>query len=93
MTATKSPENATPQTNLNQSVQYLKGVGPKRLEMLGRLGIHTIQDMLCYFPRDYKDLTQKQKISDAKIGADITIQQGQDTWHTKQKVMERKAHN
>ncbi|MEK7699724.1 MAG: DEAD/DEAH box helicase, partial [Planctomycetota bacterium] len=89
MTATKSPENATPQTNLNQSVQYLKGVGPKRLEMLGRLGIHTIQDMLCYFPRDYKDLTQKQKISDAKIGADITIQgrilgiQNRKSWNGK----------
>jgi len=74
MTATKLPGNAAPQTNPNQSVQYLKGVGPKRLEILGRLGIHTIRDALFYFPRDYKDLTQKQKISDAKIGADITIQ-------------------
>lgn len=59
---------------MNQSVQYLQGVGPKRAEILGRIGIRTIRDVLCYFPRDYKDLTRKQKISDAKIGADITIQ-------------------
>ena len=59
---------------MNQSVQYLQGVGPKRAEILGRIGIRTIRDVLCYFPRDYKDLTRKQKISEAKIGADITIQ-------------------
>ncbi|MBI2556235.1 MAG: ATP-dependent DNA helicase RecG, partial [Planctomycetes bacterium] len=51
-----------------------KGVRPKRSEILGRIGIHTIHDMLSYFPRDYKDRTRIQKISEAKIGAEITIQ-------------------
>ncbi len=74
MIATNPPENTASHTHLNQSAQYLQGVGPKRAEILGRLGIRTIRDALCYFPRDYKDLTRKQKISDAKIGADITIQ-------------------
>jgi ATP-dependent DNA helicase RecG len=59
---------------LNQPVQYLKGVGPKRSETLRRLGIHTIYDMLHYFPRDYKDRTRIQKISEAKLGGEITIQ-------------------
>lgn len=59
---------------LYQSVQYLKGVGPKRCEAFGKLGLHTIRDMLYYFPRDYKDRTRIQRISEARIGAEITIQ-------------------
>src|SRR3990172_402317 len=74
MPVTKSPTKTTAQSLLHQSVQFLKGVGPKRSEILGRLGIHTIHDMLSYFPRDYKDRTRIQKISEAKIGAEITIQ-------------------
>ena len=46
----------------------------KRSEILVRLGIHTIHDILYYFPRDHKDRTRIQKISEAKIGAEITIQ-------------------
>ena len=74
MIVTKSPTRKTSQSLLHQSVQFLKGVGPKRSEVLEKLGIHTIQDMLYYFPRDYKDRTRIQKISEAKIGAEITIQ-------------------
>ncbi len=73
MPATK-PANTTSQPILNQSVQYLKGVGPKRSEIFGKLGIHTIRDMLYYFTREYKDLTKIQKISEAKIGIEIGIQ-------------------
>ncbi|MCR4319011.1 MAG: ATP-dependent DNA helicase RecG [Candidatus Brocadiaceae bacterium] len=74
MLVTKSQTKTPSQSVLHQSVQFLKGVGPKRSEILGRLGIHTIHDMLSYFPRDYKDRTRIQKISEAKIGAEITIQ-------------------
>src|SRR3989337_1282321 len=74
MSVTKSPTKTTSQSLLYQSVQFLKGVGPKRSEIFGRIGIHTIHDMLHYFPRDYKDRTRIQKISEAKIGAEITIQ-------------------
>ncbi|OHB34986.1 MAG: ATP-dependent DNA helicase RecG [Planctomycetes bacterium GWA2_39_15] len=74
MLVTKSTTKKTSQSTLNQSVQYLKGVGPKRCEIFGRMGIHTIHDMLYYLPRDYRDYTKIQKISDAKIGDEITIQ-------------------
>jgi ATP-dependent DNA helicase RecG len=74
MLVTKTIAKITTQSVLNQSVQYLKGVGPKRSEILEKLGIHTIRDMLYYFPRDYKDRTRIQKISEARIGAEITIQ-------------------
>ncbi|MCF6153984.1 MAG: ATP-dependent DNA helicase RecG [Candidatus Brocadia sp.] len=74
MLVTKTIAKITSQSALSQSVQYLKGVGPKRSEILEKLGIHTIRDMLYYFPRDYKDHTRIQKISEARIGAEITIQ-------------------
>lgn len=74
MLVTKSITETTSQSLLNQTIQYLKGVGPKRGEILERLGIHIIRDILYYFPRDYKDRTKIQKISKAKIGAKITIQ-------------------
>ncbi|HHT9129250.1 MAG TPA: ATP-dependent DNA helicase RecG [Candidatus Brocadiaceae bacterium] len=68
------PANTASQSILNQPVQYVKGVGPKRNEIFGKLGIHTICDMLYYFPREYKDHTKIQKISEAKIGTEISIQ-------------------
>lgn len=74
MLVTNSPTKPVLQSVLDQSVQYLKGVGPRRSEIFGKLGIRTIRDMLCYFPREYKDYTRIQKISDAKIGAEITFQ-------------------
>ncbi|MBM82311.1 MAG: ATP-dependent DNA helicase RecG [Planctomycetaceae bacterium] len=43
---------------LQTAVQYLPGVGPRRAEMLERLGIHTVEDLLWYMPRDVLDLTQ-----------------------------------
>ncbi|TVL99254.1 MAG: DNA helicase RecG [Candidatus Brocadia sp. WS118] len=73
MLVTKSITKTSPPSALYQSVQYLKGVGPKRAEIFGKLGVHTIRDMLFYFPRDYKDRTRIQKISEATIGAEITI--------------------
>ena len=37
-------------------VKFLKGVGPKRAELLAReLGIHTLYDLLYHFPTHYID--------------------------------------
>jgi ATP-dependent DNA helicase RecG len=36
---------------LSDSVQYVKGVGPKMKEKLGRLGIHTVEDLISFYPR------------------------------------------
>ncbi|MEG1283413.1 MAG: DEAD/DEAH box helicase, partial [Lactococcus sp.] len=40
---------------LTDSIQYLKGVGPKSFENYQKLGIATIQDLLLYFPFRYED--------------------------------------
>ena len=35
---------------LETSVQYLKGIGPRRNDLFKRLGIATLRDLLYHFP-------------------------------------------
>ncbi|MDO8495679.1 MAG: ATP-dependent DNA helicase RecG [bacterium] len=48
--------------NLDSKIQYLKGVGPKMAEKLSRLGIETVEDLIFYYPRDYRDYTNIKSI-------------------------------
>ncbi|QGH34497.1 ATP-dependent DNA helicase RecG [Gracilibacillus salitolerans] len=43
----------------NISVQDVKGVGPKLAETLKKIGIHTVEDLLYYFPNRYDHYEQK----------------------------------
>lgn len=50
---------------LQSSIEYLKGVGPKRAELLQEeLGIRTFEDLLFHFPFRYQDRTTFIKIKD-----------------------------
>ncbi len=46
-------------SGLEQSVQYLKGVGEKRAQDLASLGIETIGDLLGYYPFRYEDIQER----------------------------------
>ncbi|WP_298238078.1 ATP-dependent DNA helicase RecG [uncultured Algibacter sp.] len=51
-------------TNLQTPIDYLKGVGPNRADLLRKeLGIHTYQDLLNLFPNRYLDRTKYYKIN------------------------------
>jgi ATP-dependent DNA helicase RecG len=50
---------------LNQSVQYLKSVGPKRAEAFKKIGIETIRDILFFFPSKHLDRTTTVSASKA----------------------------
>lgn len=50
---------------LDTNIQYLSGVGPKRAALYHKLDIHTIRDLLYYFPRAYIDLSSPCFIADA----------------------------
>lgn len=39
----------------NTSIQFLKGIGEKRAQALKKVGIHTVGDLLQYYPRRYLD--------------------------------------
>lgn len=48
---------------LNASVDKVKGVGPKMAQLLNKLGIFNINDLLFFLPRRYDDYTQLSQIS------------------------------
>jgi len=51
-------------TDLHTSIEYLKGVGPSRADLLRKeLGIRTLSDLANFFPNRYIDRTQFLKIN------------------------------
>lgn len=62
-------------TNLQTPLDYLKGVGPNRADLLRtELGIHTYQDLINLFPNRYIDRTQYYKISQLqRNNADVQV--------------------
>ena len=54
-------------SRLDDSVMYLKGVGPKRAELFEKLGIRTIRDLIYHLPRNYMDFTFPVAIADAVL--------------------------
>ncbi len=61
--------------NLQTPIDYLKGVGPNRADLLRKeLGIHTYQDLLNLFPNRYIDRTHYYKINQLQRNtADVQI--------------------
>ena len=43
---------------LSDPVTILKGVGPSKAKQLAALNIHTLEDLICHFPRGYEDRTR-----------------------------------
>lgn len=58
---------------LSTSIQYLKGIGPKRAGLFSSLGIKTIEDLFYYFPRRYEDRTNFLPIAKLLQGQVYTI--------------------
>ncbi|MFT5299653.1 MAG: ATP-dependent DNA helicase RecG [Mariniblastus sp.] len=47
---------------LTRPLQFLKGIGPRRAEVLEKLGLRTAADLLFFFPRSYEDFTQLHQV-------------------------------
>ena len=59
--------------SLSTPVQYLKGVGPQRAQVLQRLGLQTAQDLMFFFPRDYVDLSEQRAIEQLTEGQPASV--------------------
>ncbi len=57
-----------PPPDLLTPVQFLKGVGPARAELLARLGLCTVRDVLFFFPRDYQDFSDERDVLQLEEG-------------------------
>jgi len=58
---------------LETEVQYLKGVGPKLAQVLSKLNIYTLGDLLFHLPRRYEDRRHFRKIAHARPGEAVTV--------------------
>jgi ATP-dependent DNA helicase RecG len=56
-----------PQLEFDTEITYLKGVGPRRGDVLAAHGIDTVGRLLFYFPRKYIDRSEVAKISSLQI--------------------------
>ncbi len=56
-----------------REIRYLKGVGEKRAELLKKLGISTVDALLSFYPRSYKDLSEITPIESAFLGDTVCI--------------------
>ncbi|MEO8065623.1 MAG: ATP-dependent DNA helicase RecG [Candidatus Doudnabacteria bacterium] len=59
--------------DLTTLIENLYLVGPARAKLLINLGIHTLNDLLFYFPRAHQDLSKFTPIADLKPGQQANI--------------------
>ena len=57
-----------------QTIEFIKGIGPQRAKLFSHLGIQTIMDALYYLPYRYEDRTELKKISEVRPGNMETVQ-------------------
>ncbi|MBY0405793.1 MAG: hypothetical protein K2X66_17960, partial [Cyanobacteria bacterium] len=76
--SSRKKTTASVHTVFNKSVdqmeiQYLRGVGPRLAQLLGQVGVVTVENLLYYFPRRYLDYNNRVKIRDLEEGQDVTV--------------------
>lgn len=43
-------------------IQFVRGVGERRAALFNKLGVHTVSELVRFYPRNYRDLTNLKKI-------------------------------
>jgi len=66
-------DNPQNKYSLDDALQYIKGVGPKRALLLEKLGLKSIEDCLFFLPFRYEDRTLVKKIADLVPGERVTF--------------------
>ncbi len=80
-------------SRLDESIRYLRGVGPRRAEALERLGIRTLEDLLLHVPRRYFDRSRLVPLRElapgmmACVRARVESLQVRPGWHGRRSVV------
>jgi ATP-dependent DNA helicase RecG len=74
--------SATPAA-LDAQLTVLQGVGPSNAASLAKLGLHTLGDMLYFYPRRYDDYSQLKPIKNLMYGEIVTVIGTVQTVHTR----------
>ena len=61
-------------SSFSTSIQYLKGIGPKKAKSFEKSGIKTIEDLLFYFPRRYEDRSEIIPLNKVLPGNVVTVE-------------------
>ena len=56
------------------SIQWIKGVGPRKAELLSALNVFTIRDFLYLSPRRYLDRSEIKPIRDVRVNDEVTVE-------------------
>ncbi|MBN3945561.1 MAG: ATP-dependent DNA helicase RecG [Nostoc sp. NMS7] len=59
--------------NIEQKLSDLPEIGFKKAGNLARLGLHTVRDLLFYYPRDHIDYARQVNIRELQAGETVTI--------------------
>ena len=79
MTAKRQKNNSifsqknTNNLKLEQILKDVEGIGIKNSERLETLGLHTVRELLYYYPRDHIDYARQVNIRDLEPGETVTI--------------------
>ena len=60
--------------DLSKDVKYIKGVGPNRVQLLNKIGIFTLKDLITYYPRTYEDRSKPKNIAECVNGDEVLIE-------------------
>jgi len=64
----ESLDEAVARKNLDTSMRFIRGVGPKLSELLARRGVVRVEDALYFLPHRYEDRRELRKISQLRPG-------------------------
>jgi ATP-dependent DNA helicase RecG len=64
----------SPPLGADAAAQYARGVGPTRAQLLSRLGVNTVRDLLYHLPRRLEDRSHLRAIYDLRHGTMETVQ-------------------
>ena len=58
---------------LNDSIRTIKGIGGKSEKLFNKLGIYTVEELLCFYPREYDIFGKIEPISQVAEGNVVII--------------------
>ena len=71
--AASTVRDSTGDKDLDSSVTVAKGIAASSASKLTKLGVQTIRDLLCFFPRRHLDYSQRKPIAELAVGEEQTI--------------------
>lgn len=59
---------------LNDSIRNIKGIGQKSEKLFNKLGINTVEELLCFYPREYDIFGEIEHTSSASEGKTLIVE-------------------